>query len=81
MVDRDIDMRYIGGWVICIKTGQDKEVDDGIENSAMDNGCGDNNGDDDDVRIYGSDGEGECEGDNEDLGPEDGEVEAMDWDH
>ncbi|KAF7980413.1 hypothetical protein HWV62_38232 [Athelia sp. TMB] len=78
----------IGGWVICIKTGQDKEVNDGIENSAMDICCDDNNGDDgddddDDARIYESGGEGECEGDDdsEDLGPEDGEVEAMDWDH
>lgn len=55
----------------------DNEVEDSIENSAIDICCDDSNGDDDDdAGVYESDGEGEGEGDDEDMGPEDGDVEA-----
>ncbi|KAF7981460.1 hypothetical protein HWV62_33487 [Athelia sp. TMB] len=55
----------------------DNEVEDSIENSAIDICCDDSNGDDDDdAGVYKSDGEDEGEGDDEDMGPEDGDVEA-----
>lgn len=71
---------------------EEEEIDDGVEDSAMDIGSDDDadaNGEiyDGDGEVYDSnededDDEDQDEDDeDEDLGPEDGEVEAMDWDY